>query len=76
MDEHRLKKVLSNILDIDEIEINEKSSMKTISNWDSLKHIQLMMAIEEEFGIMLSADNMVIMTDYTAIVNVLISLGQ
>ena len=67
MDEQRLKKVLCNILDILEIEINEQSSMKSISNWDSLKHIQLMTAIEEEFGVTLSIDDMISMTNYPTI---------
>jgi acyl carrier protein len=67
MNEQRLKKVLSNILDIPEIEINEQSSMKSISNWDSLKHIQLMTAIEEEFEVTLSLEDMIAMTNYPTI---------
>jgi acyl carrier protein len=67
MDEQRLKKVLSNILDIPETEINEQSSMKSISNWDSLKHIQLMTAIEEEFEVTLSLEDMIAMTNYPTI---------
>ena len=76
MEESRLKKVISNILDIAESEINEKSSMNTISNWDSLKHIQLMTAIEEEFQIQLSIDNMVSMTNYPTIVYVVSELEK
>ena len=67
MDEQRLKKVLSNILDIDESEINDQSSMKTVTSWDSLRHIQLIAAIEEEFQITFSIEDMTVMTNYPVI---------
>jgi len=71
MDESRLKRVMANIFDIPGAEINEESSMETIINWDSLKHIQLMTAIEEEFQIILSIENMISMTNYPTILKVL-----
>lgn len=76
MDEHRLKKVLSNVLDMPENDINEESSMKTISIWDSLKHIQLMTSIEEEFQITLSIDNMIVMTNYPEIFRIVLEMTR
>ena len=31
-------------------DVNENSSMDTLGQWDSLNHMNLMMALEEEFG--------------------------
>jgi acyl carrier protein len=32
-------------------EINEDSSADSIEQWDSLRHLNLVLALEEEFGI-------------------------
>jgi acyl carrier protein len=67
MDEQRLKKVVSNILDIQVSEINDQSSMKTVTTWDSLRHIQLIAAIEDEFQITFSMEDMTTMINYPMI---------
>ena len=49
-----LKKVeciFRDILDNDEIELSESTVADDIDEWDSLTHIQLVVAIEKEFGI-------------------------
>ena len=56
------------VFEMQVMEITDNSSMDTIENWDSLKHIQLMFALESEFGIILQADEMVEMTNFKAIV--------
>ena len=49
--ENRIKNVLSAVLDIPVQEINDNSSSDTIDSWDSLKHMNLIIALEEEFNI-------------------------
>jgi acyl carrier protein len=44
-----LAEVMKNVLDIDSV--TEDDSMKTIESWDSLRHLNLIMALEEHFGI-------------------------
>jgi acyl carrier protein len=44
-----LAEVMKNVLDLDSV--SDDDSMKTISSWDSLRHLNLIMAIEEHFGI-------------------------
>lgn len=47
----RLTEVFRDIFDDDEIEINEETTAADIDGWDSLVHISLIDAVEEEFDI-------------------------
>lgn len=49
--ENRIKKVMSAVFDLPVEEINNESSPDTIESWDSLKHMNLVVALEEEFNI-------------------------
>ena len=49
--ENRIKKVMGDIFNIDVNSINDKSSSDSIENWDSLKHMNLLGALEEEFDV-------------------------
>lgn len=51
LDEAKLKSVIATVLEIDAAEIDEESSIDTIESWDSLKHMDLILSLEEEFGI-------------------------
>lgn len=69
--EQKLKQIMSNIFGIEEEEITDDSSMDNIEKWDSLKHINLIIAIEEHFGISIDEDEMVEMTSFTEIKRIL-----
>jgi acyl carrier protein len=45
-----IKKIMSQIFEVDQASIIAESSPETIDRWDSLKHMQLVLALEEEFG--------------------------
>ena len=49
--EERLHKVFVNFLDNDSIELKPELTADDVDEWDSLSHINLMIAIELEFGI-------------------------
>jgi len=55
MDQNAIKEktteVMALIFGIDSSELNDGSSMDTIDAWDSLKHMKLVIALEQEFGI-------------------------
>lgn len=55
---NKLKQVVSDILEVDIDDINENSSPDNIEQWDSLSHIKLVMAIEAEFNVKLTPDDM------------------
>jgi len=48
---NQIKLVMSTVLDVPLSQINEDSSIDTLENWDSLKHLNLILALEDEFEI-------------------------
>ena len=49
------------------------SSSENIEKWDSLAQLNLLMAIEEEFSIKLSDNEVVKMTDFESIMKIILS---
>jgi acyl carrier protein len=60
-------KTASEIFGVSMNQINENSSMETIKEWDSLNHMNLMMALEEEFSIQFDNDEVMKLTSIPAI---------
>lgn len=46
-----LNKIFCDILDLDEVKLTDESCADDIEEWDSLSHIQIVVAIEKAFGI-------------------------
>ncbi|WP_428069184.1 acyl carrier protein [Chryseobacterium gambrini] len=47
----KLTPIFREQLDNEEIELNDETTASDIEEWDSLSHIQLIVAIEKAFGI-------------------------
>jgi acyl carrier protein len=71
MIEVRIKQVMSDVFNIDINSINDTSSPDNIENWDSLKHMNLITALEEEFGVIFDDQEIVDSMNYALIVNIL-----
>lgn len=67
MDETKLKSVIATILEIEPGEIDQNSSMDTIESWDSIKHLDLIISLEEEFGVSVPDDEAGDLTSYALI---------
>ena len=65
--ELKLKGVLARTFNVKEDSITDDSSPDTIKNWDSLRHMNLVLALEEEFGVELTDDQLVEILSYTLI---------
>lgn len=50
----KLNEVFQDVFDDDTIEVDDDTTSADIDEWDSLMHITLMEAVEEEFDIRLS----------------------
>lgn len=53
MENQRVKilEVMSSVFEVELTSLNEESSIDSIENWDSLRHLNLILALEEEFNI-------------------------
>lgn len=47
----KVRKIFSQILGIPQDQVNGETSPDTVATWDSLKHLNLVAALEEEFGV-------------------------
>ena len=43
--------ILANVLSVPAQEITDEASPDTVESWDSVAHMNLVMALEEEFGV-------------------------
>lgn len=50
----KLNEVFQDVFDDDEISVTETTSSDDIEDWDSLNHINLVVAVEKEFGVKFS----------------------
>ena len=66
----RIFKVLSVIFEVDQKKINIKSSQDNIKQWDSLKHINLIFALEEEFNIKFDTEEVIDLINFKLIENI------
>jgi acyl carrier protein len=71
LNEDLLKQVMTTMLKVSPGTINEDSSMDNISNWDSLRHMNLVLALEEEFKVTISDEDVGNITSYKLIYLVL-----
>jgi acyl carrier protein len=67
--EDKIKEILATILEIDQSEVNNETSPDTVSNWDSLRHMKLVFAIEEEYEIEFSDDQIIQLIDVGKIIS-------
>jgi|TARA_B100001964_G_C14021519_1_gene504074 acyl carrier protein len=65
----RIKIVMSAVFEIPVKQIKDDSSPDTIDTWDSLKHMNMVVALEEEFQIEFTDDEINKMLNYSSIKN-------
>ena len=62
-----VRRVVSSVLGIPEDEVTETTGPETVEAWDSLQHMNLILALEEELEIQFSDDDIVQMLDVAKI---------
>ena len=53
----QVRNIASDIFGIPAEKITAESSPETIENWDSMQHLNLVLAIEEKFGVQLDPED-------------------
>lgn len=71
----KLKEVLAIAFEMNVHEINSDLIQDDVSNWDSLKQMELVVSLEREFNMTLEMMEIVSMTSIQAIINILIDKG-
>ena len=67
-EERKLFQIIKEVLGVN---VTEDLSMDTVPNWDSLRHIQLLAKIEQEFDIEIDFQDTLAMTSVKSIRNIL-----
>jgi acyl carrier protein len=73
--EFKLKEVLHKIFKIEISSINDETSVDTVDIWDSLKHLNLVIALEEAFNITFTEEESVEIMSYPLIKAILSEHG-
>ena len=69
----RLNLVFQDVFDDDEITVNEETTADDIEDWDSLEHINLVAAVETEFGMKFTMGEVVTMKNVGEMVDIILT---
>jgi acyl carrier protein len=71
----RVYKIISQLMNVPIEKVNERSSPDNLEKWDSFQHINLVLALEEEFKVKFSEEEIVRMGNASIILEVLQNKG-
>ena len=74
MDENALQQVMAAVLEVPADSIGPATDMDTVEAWDSLRHLTLVLALEEEFGVHIPDEEAGSITSYPLVKLVLSEL--
>ena len=74
-DAKALIKILAGVFHVPEGSIDEQTEMKNIDTWDSLTHMELILTLENEFGVTFTGEEIMIMTSFASILATLSAKG-
>jgi acyl carrier protein len=67
----KIKEVMAAVFELEPSEVDDNCSSDTIAKWDSLKHINLITALEEEFDVTFSSKDILAMKSFKRIFSTL-----
>ena len=68
--EDRIKQVLASVLNVDVDEITEDTSPDTLDVWDSLKQMDLVVALEDEFKMSFTQEQIIEMMTFSVVLQI------
>ncbi len=72
----RLNKVFQDVFDDETIVVNDNTTSEDIDDWDSFEHINLIVAVEEEFSIKIPMGKVVTMKNVGEMADIILQLGN
>jgi acyl carrier protein len=67
----RIQYIAADIFSLSANQITSTSSSETVEQWDSLQHLNLILALEEEFGVQFTPRDIENMLDIEAIISII-----
>ena len=74
--ESRLNNIMAKVFNVPVDAIKSDSTPYTIVNWDSLTHVDLVLALQKEFEIRFSDDEIPTLVNYDIILNTIIAYKE
>ncbi len=71
----KLNNLMADLLRMDPARVNDDLTMQDTDVWDSLKHMELIVSIEDEFDVELTSDDIIKMLSVKAIREILAQKG-
>jgi acyl carrier protein len=56
--------IMASVFEVDQSSINENTSPDSLDEWDSINHMNLILALEEQFEVSFTDEEIVDMMDY------------
>lgn len=72
----RLNKVFQDVFDDETIEVDDETTADDVDEWDSFEHINLVVAVEEEFSFKIPMGKVVTMKNVGEMVDIILELGK
>lgn len=72
----RLNKVFQEVFDDETIKVNDATTSDDIDDWDSFEHINLIVAVEEEFSFKIPMGKTVTMKNVGEMVDIILEMGK
>jgi acyl carrier protein len=69
--EERVKQIMSDVFGIEVSTIDDQTSKDLVATWDSMNHINLVLALEQEFSVSFEVNEIESMTSYGDIICIL-----
>lgn len=72
----RLNKVFREVFDDEDIVVGEETTADDIEDWDSFEHINLVVAVEDEFSFKIPMGKVVTMKNVGEMADIILELGK
>ena len=68
----KLNEVFQDVFDDESITVNDATTSNDIADWDSLEHINLIAAVEQEFGVKFNMGQVITMVNVGEMVDIIL----
>ena len=63
----KIKDIMATVLEMDPSNIDENTSMQSVAVWDSLRHMNMIIAFEEQFNLEFEEEEIIDLMSYSAL---------